>query len=373
MALPGLKLNPKQKRRLRREKYSPLGNRFDNQLELERAANRRTAGVIRPKLNALTEEGVAERQAHGGRVGDLKEMYGYQDDAVRDAYARTQEALDRVLTTSATANATNQDTLAAALAQSRAANLDQATSVGGVLGEDNAAATQQGIAALGGSSLASLGQSVAGGLRSAAGAIGRTAVGRTRALEDEQQRHTAKIGQVQKAKTGVKKEIGGVKEEQREALENAELAKATERARQKIARGSLDLEGKKLEEEEEQHDEENAIAWGAIRAEKEKFRAEIEAAAGEGGKAKAEAVAAKYNAGVATFQAYLDNHKPNQVVPADLFRAITLSTNPKMALDIMSHTTNQQILAFVAKKRGAKKPTSGPPNPKTGKRGPNDW
>lgn len=375
MGIPGSKLTPDQRRRLRKEKYAPLGNRYKTQLDLERAANQRTAGVIRPKLGALTEEGVAERQAHKGRVQDLGQTYAYQDNAVRDAYAKTQEALDRVLTTSATADTTSQANLAAALAQSREANLDQANAVGGTLGEGNAAANEQAVASLGSSSLASLGQSVAAGLTSAAGGIGRVALGRTRALEDESQRFGAKIGEIQKAKTGVKKEWGSVKEEQREALENAELAKATERAREKIAKGSLNLEKRKTTEEEHQHDAENAIAWGAIKAEKEKFRAEIEAASGEGGKAEAEAIAAKYDAGVATFQSYLDNHKPNQVVPADLFRAITLSTNPKMALDIMSHTTNQQILAFVAKKRGGgkKKETSGPPNPKTGKRGPNDW
>lgn len=370
MALPGLNINDKQKQRLKKEKYAPLGKRFPNQLELERAANRRTAGVIRPKLNALTEEGVSERQAHSGRVADLGQTYAYQGNAVDEAYAKTQEALDKVLTTSSTASTTAQQTLAAALAQSREQDLAQANAVGGVMPVGADAANQQGVAALGTSSLASLGQSVGASLASAAGAQGRVAMGRTRALEDESQRFGAKIGQVQKAKTGVKKEIGSVKEEQREALENAELAKATERSREKIAKGSLHIEGRKTDEEERQHKAENDISWGAIATEKEKFQAEIEAATGEGGKKRAEAIAAKYNAGVSTFQSYLDGHKPNQVVPADLFRALTLSCSPKMALDIMAHTTNQQILAFVSKKKGGGVEKKGPPNPKTGKVGP---
>lgn len=352
----------KQRARAKKEKYSPLGGRFDNRLQLEDAARRRAAGEVNTKLKPLREEGIVEGQAHAGRVQDLGQTYNYMDQGVQDAYAKTQAALDKLLTTNVAAGETSQAALAGALASSRQANLDQASVVGGVLPDTGEAGAQQAAAATGATSLATLGAALGDTSQTAAGGIGRARLGRARAVEDEQQRNAAKQSQILKAKTAVKQEAPALKEAALGDLENSELAKQTEKNREKIAKGSLHLEGRKTTEEEEQHDAENAIAWGAIRAEKEKFQKELQLAQSEGANEsklnKIKARGEQYNRGVEIFQSYFENTKPKQRNPASLYKNLTLTVPPAMALKIMEHAGGGEFAAFVAAKRRGKGPAT---------------
>lgn len=365
MALPGLGINPSQAQRLRKQKYSPLGNRFKNQLQLERAANQRTYGAIHPKLQAETEEGMATRSAHRGRTQDLTQNYDYMDQQVKAAQQKAQAALDNVLATTNTSTTEAGNNLAAALARSREGSEEQANAVGGVLPAGNADQVAQAVTATGDTSLGSLGQRLGEVSSANAQGITRAALERVRALQDEAQRFGAKIGLIQKAKTGIKKEIPAVKEQERENLENAEVAKATERSREKIAKGSLHIEGrnattaeKEAEENKRHHEAEEGISWGAIRAEKAKYKNQVAGAKNEAQKERAEAEQAKYNSGVNIFAEYMQGHKPKEVNPKDLYRNLTLAVPPAMALEIMKHTSNKRILAFVASREGGGKQTN---------------
>jgi len=369
-------LNKKQKKKLKSEKYTPLGNRFDNQLQVLRAAQRRAYGILKPKLRAETQEGIQTRQAHKGREKDISQNYEYFDNRAREAYAKASAAMDRVLSTSIAGNTASQANLQAALAQTRGEGQETAGIVGGVLPPGGAASADATAAALGATSLGSLGEAIAQGDVLGAQGIARVAQGRTRAKQDETERFTAKIGQIQKAKKEIKSEAGAVTEEQRKAIEDAEIAKATERAREKIARGSLHLGEREAGETERHNRATEDIAWGQIRTEKEAIQAQIEQAEAEGNDAaaaKAKAEQEKYNSAVAVFSEYVQNVPGKKVDPKDLFRKLRLVVSRKLALKIMSHTTNKKIRKWIHGFKtegpgyGEKK---GPPNPETGKVGP---
>jgi hypothetical protein len=361
----------KSRLRAKGEKYSPLGGRFSNRLQIEDAARRRAAGAVRTKLNPLREEGVTEGQAHAGRVKDLDQTYDYMDQGVQDAYAKTQSALDKLIATHVSSDQASQAALAAALASSRGANLEQANAVGGVLPTGDEAGIEQSAAATGASSLGSLAAAVGDTAQTSAAGIGRARLGRARAVEDEQQRNAAKQAQILKAKTSVKQEAPALKEEALEELENAELAKQTEKNREKIAKGSLHLEGQKTDEEQRHHEAEEGIAWASIRAEKQKFQKELQVAQQEGANQseinKIKARGEQYERGVDVFQSYFENTKPKQRNPATLFKNLTLTVSPEMALKIMEHANGPEFAAFVRTKRGGGSGgTKGKPGPYRG-------
>lgn len=341
MALPGSKISKKEARRLRKQKFSPLKPGIKNKLQLRKAVNRRAEGVIRPKLSALNAEGVKESQAHQGRAKDLTGYYNYFQDRVGDAYNRAQEALEQVLASTAGGNEATQANFLAAMEQSRSADRAQAENVGGVLPEglgDDVAAMAAGAGA---SSLANLANIQSGTAVRAAGRIGDVALGRTRALEREGSRHAASQTQLRKQRTDILKELPTAREEARKDILDEELARAAEREREKIARGTLNLDKRAQKETERSNRAQEAISWAGIRTERQaiqsQVRKEVESATSEAEKAAAEARGEQYNRGVEIFQRYFENTKRKAWDPATLYRNLTLAVPPEMARKIMSH------------------------------------
>jgi hypothetical protein len=365
--------------RLRKEKFRPLAPGLENKLQLRKAINRRARGAIQPKLGEVNRTLRSENLAHQGREHDLKGMYDTYTGNVMDAYQRAQEAANQMLATSSGAIGDSQDNLVAALERSRAGDLAQATTVGGVLPEgvgDEVAAQSAGI---GSSALAGLAQSLSSGVGLAANRIGTAGLARTGALEREQGRFGAKQRELRGERKEIKKELPTAREEARKAIMDEELAKASERGRQDIAKKTLKLEGRQTRVAEEHENEEERsnraneqIAWAGIRTEKQKYRREIEEA-GTGAEAEAaEAAAQRYDRGVEIFQKYFENTKPKAYKPQSLYRNLTLAVGSKTALKIMMHGP-PRFRQFVKHKkspnyRGPEK--AGPPNPKTGKVGP---
>lgn len=353
MALPGSKI--RHPRRLKKEKYNPLAPGIENKYQLRKSVNRRAEGNIRPKLATLNEQAVKEGQAHRGREKDLKQYYDYYQSQAQEAFNSAQEAMNQVLSTNAAATSGAQDTLLAALEASQAQDRAQATSVGGVLPEGTGEDVAAQLSAMGLENLAGLSDIGSQNARLAAGGIGRAALGRTNALQHELARFAGIQGQIRNKRTDILKELPAAREEARKDIENEELARATEREREKIARDSLKLEKRKTgveETAEERASREAAeakrhniategIAWGQIRAEKQKYQDEArevaESGAGQAEKEAAKAKAEQYNRGVEIFQGYFDKTKPKSYNPQTLFRNLTLAVPPNVALEIMSH------------------------------------
>lgn len=363
--------------RLRKEKFNPLAPGVRNKYQLRKAIGRRTQGVIRPKLNALKEQGVEEGQAHEGRMRDLSGMYNYYGDKLSSAYARASEALDKVLASTGASDQASQGALLAALEQSRAADRSQANAVGGVLPQGSGADTVTAAAGAGNASLANLANMFGQNINMAAGRIGTGALARTRGLSTEDERYAAIREKLQKERQDVKQSIPSVREEQRKNILDEELARAAERERENIARGSLHLEGKKQKETERSNRVQEQIAWAGIRLEKEKIQKEINGAGSEAEKEAAEARGEEYNRGVEVFQGYFEKTKPKAYDPQSLFRSLTLTTSPEVALKIMEHGParfkNWAIRRWNKRHGHGEENTGekkGPPNPKTGKVGP---
>jgi hypothetical protein len=361
-------LTPDEKRRkrnekLRGQKYEPLAPGIENKLQLRRSINRRAKGAIAPKLGAVNRDLQAETQAHEGRERDLTGMYDTYTTDVEDAYKKAQEAAQSLFGTSASAIGGSQANLLAALEQSRAQDLSQATTVGGVLpqGIGDEVATQ--AAGAGSSALAGLAASLGSGVGRAADRIGTAGLAQASARGKEQSRFLAKQQQLRGERKEVQKELPTAREEARKEIEDAELARASERNRENIARKSLNLEKRKTSNEEKQIDEtqrsneaNESIAWAGIRTEKEKYRMEVEEAGSGAEQEAAEAQAQRYDRGVEVFQRYFENTKPKAYDPKSLYRNLTLAVGKDTALKIMSHGP-PKFQEFVRKRRSGGEPT----------------
>lgn len=355
MALPGGKIRKNQAQRLKKQKFNPLAPGIKNKYQFRKATERRAEGTIRPKLAAVGKLGMEEGQAHKGRVGDLQSMYGYLQNHVGEAYQKAQDALNQVLSTTVSGNQAAQSNFLAALEQSRAADRDQATTIGGVVPEglgDDVAAMASGA---GNSAVANLAQIQSGTATRAADRIGTTALGRTRALESEMGRHRAGQKVRGKERLDILKEVPTAREEARKDILDEELARASERERQKIARQSLKLEKRQTKETERSNKAQEAISWAGIRTERQRIQQEVDdevkGAKSEAQREAAEARGEAYNRGVEVFERYFDNTKRKSWNPQTLYRNLTLVVPPEVALSIMSHGPGH-FQQFVAKRKG---------------------
>lgn len=355
MAFPGSKI--KHPNKLKKEKFSPLAPGIKNKYQLRKAIQRRTEANIRPKLRAVNEQGTEEGLSHSGRKKDLAGYYDYYGTQVQDAYTKAQEAMNQVLATTAGANTGSQATMLAALESTHAGDLAQANAVGGVLPQGLGDDVAVEAAGAGNASLADLANIQSSNAGLAAGRIATAGLGRVNALSGEDARFTAIQKELRDKRGEIKEETPAAREEARKAILDEELARASEREREKIARGSLKLEGKKTNEEVRSNKANEAISWAAIQAEKEKFKKEVAGAGGEAEKEQAEARAEQYNRGVEIFQGYFDNTKPKSYDPKTLYRNLTLTVSPEVALKIMSHGP-PRFQEFVANRSGSKKQPS---------------
>ena len=66
----------------------------------------------------------------------------------------------------------------------------------------------------------------------------------------------------------------------------------------------------------------------------------------------------QYNRGIEIFQSYFENTKPKQRNPPSLYKNLTLTVPPEMALKIMEHAGGGEFAAFVAAKRRGKGPAT---------------
>lgn len=368
MATPAEKRR-KRNEKLRGEEYQPLAPGIRNKLQLRRAINRRARGTLAPKLGAVNRELQAETQSHQGRTSDLEGMYETYTGNVMDAYQKAQEAAQNLFGTTTGAISDSQTNLLAALQRARTADQAQATSVGGVLpeGVGNEVAAQ-GVGA-GGSTLAGLAASLGAGVGRSADRIGTAGLARTGALSREQGRFLAKQQALRGERKEIQKELPTAREEARKEIEDAELARASERNRESIARKSLNLEKRKTSlEEREQSETERSnranerIAWAGIRTEKEKYRKEVEESGSGAEQEAAEARAARYDRGVEIFQRYFENTKPKAYSPRSLYSNLTLAVGKDTALKIMSHGP-PEFRRFVNIKTGNYKKHKNPPGP----------
>lgn len=334
----------KRNERLRGQEYQPLAPGIKNKAQLHKAINRRARGTLAPKLGAVNRTLQAETQAHEGRARDLTGMYGTYTGDVMDAFQKAQEAANNLFGGASGAISGSQANLIAALERSRAADQAQATTVGGVLPEGiGGQVAAQGLGA-GSSTLASLAASLGAGVGRAADRIGTAGLARTNALGHEQSRFLAKQQQLRGERKEIQKELPTAREEARKEIEDAELARASERNREAIAKKSLHLEGRKttLEEKEaaetkRSNEANERIAWAGIKTEKEKYQEEVETAGSGAEKEAAEAQAQRYDRGVEIFQRYFENTKPKAYDPRSLFSNLTLAVGKKTALNIMMH------------------------------------
>lgn len=348
--------------RLKKQRFDPLAPDIKNKYQLRKSIKRRTQGVIRPKLNALNKQGQEETQAHKGRIRDLQGMYGYMGTKLEDAYTRASEALNRVLATTGASNEAAQAAMLAALEQSRAGDRAQASTVGGVLPAGLGDEAAAGAAGAGNAALANIANLFGQNTAMAAGRIGTGALARTRALSSEDARFEADRQQLQQARQAVRQEAPAVREEQRKNILDEELARASERGRQEIARGSLNLNEREATETEQQHDRENAIAWAGIRLEKQKIQQEIAGAGSGAEKEAAEARGEQYNRGVEVFQRYFENTKKKAWDPQTLFRNLTLAVPRDVALAIMKHGP-PRFQQYSRKRSGGKRLKKKPQGP----------
>lgn len=378
MALPGLHLSKKQRKKLKPEKFNPLSNRYGNRLEFEDEVNRITAGKVKPPLQALTQEGETTRREHAGREKRIQDVMTYYQQRVSDAYTKAQEAADHLTAVNSGVSTASQANLNAALGATRQANLDEATAVGGVLPEgvsDDVAAAQaaSGTAIAGGTnSLAAL------GVQSAADRVGTVGLVRTASEGQEAQEFKDLIDAIHKKRTDVKSNIGNVRAEVSKELEDAALARATERSREQIAKGALANEGKqvqigeqeadtnqfvaqtgritadteikRLENEEEEGAGQLALGWAAIQNEKAKLHAEVKSAGSEAEREAAQARAAQYSTATEAMASYFESTPAKAQKPHALFRTITATgLGRDDAINLMLHAANPQIVAWARK------------------------
>lgn len=342
MAFPGSKI--KNPNKLKKEKFQALAPGIKNKYQLRKAIQRRTEGIIRPKLQAINEQGTEEGMSHGGRTRDLRGYYDYYGQQVQDAFQNAMAAADQVISQTAGANTDSQQNLLAALESTHADDLAQASTVGGVLPQGLGDEVALSAAGVGNASLANVANTQSQNVQAAAGRIGLAGLGRTRALESEDNRYRGIQKMLRDKRTGVKEETPAAREEARKAILDEELARASERGRQDIAKKSLKVEKRKTGVEEEAQAEtkrsneaQESISWAAIDAEKQKYRSEVEGATSEAAKEAAEARGESYNRGIEIFQGYFDKTKKKSWNPRTLYRNLTLAVPPKIALQIMQH------------------------------------
>ena len=372
MALPGSKISKRERRRLKKKKFRPLGSSYKNRLQLRRSINRRTAGTVQSKLQPIRRDRRAEKQKHRGNVKELGQTYTWYQQQVQTAFDRAQTALNKVLATNTQGNEVVQSNLLAALEGSRAADRSQASAIGGVIPEGLGDDIAVEAAGAGSSAQANLANMFAQNTALAAGRIGTAGVGRTRALEREKRRSSGIHGGLRGERKDVEREIPSIREEHRKNILDEELAKGTERSRQAIARKSLKLEGRKAKEEKRSNEAGEALGWAGIRTERQKIQAEVSGAGSDAAKEKAIAKRDRFNAGVEVLSRYLENNKKESArKPAEVFRLLTLSVSRQMALRIMSHGPSR-FQQFAKKRRSGKKPRlkKGPPAPGKSQPGP---
>lgn len=358
MAFPGSRIKPSKAKKLRKKKFRPLAPGIKNQLQLRKAIQRRTEAAIRPKLRAVNELGKEEGRAHSGRKRDLREMYGYQQQEVSRAYEEALQAANNLLGQTGSTVTGGQETLLAALESTRAGDRAQANIVGGVLPQGEADDAVVAASGVGSATLGHLAGDIADTSRAGAGRVANVSLGRNRALSKEAERYGAVQSKLREQRQDIREEIPSAREEARKAILDEELARAAERERERIARESLELEGRKTTTEEKAQKEtersnraQESIAWGQIRAEKQRYRREVEDATSGAEQEAAEARAERYNRGVEVFQRYFENNKKRKAWnPGALYRSLLLVVPKKIALDIMKQGPGP-FRRFVRKKR----------------------
>jgi hypothetical protein len=367
MALPGVHLSKKRRRKLRGEKYRPLASNYKNKAEVAAAARRKAAGEVKPEVSSLTQEGKEARRTHGGRNRAINQQYEAAEQSIREARDRVQQAYDQYVATNTGAAQNNIDSLAAALANTRSINQDAAAISGGVLPEGNDEPTLT-AATAGATSNAGL-SNVFGlsNLGVAEAAPVGFAIGKVRALEKEQSHFQDLLDAIHEKRTAAKAKIGPAITKAEQEINQEELAKVSERERENIAEGQLENEGKQVgiankeantnrfnaktaRQEANQKAKESGvyknIEWAKIHNEEKALRTEVQAATGKVEKEAAEQAADAYENAVNAGINYISNTKLNQQKPQQLLSLLTNFVGRKEALKIMMHLGSPKAAKF---------------------------
>lgn len=333
----------KNKKYLRGQDFAPLGPDYGNQLEYEQAIRRRTAGIIQPQLQGIRDESLQQRQAHHGRVGDLQNWYKFYLNNLRGASQGTTDALNKLISLNAGSNETAQSNLQAALNRAREIDAAQANAVGGQLRPGDSADTMLTAGALGNAGVRNLTGQFGQTEALARGRVATGALGRTRSLEDEAGRARAIFEQLRKQKHGIIQSIPQVEEQVRKDVSDEQLAKAAERARESIARGTLGVQKGQLHEQVRHDKAQEGIDWAGVHNDRAAIRASAGDNATQAQQNAAKAAQAKYDSGVQLLQSYEENVKPKNINPEGLFRKLTAVVPPRVALRIMTHSGFNKI------------------------------
>lgn len=360
MALPGVHLSKAKRKQLKTEPYKPLAPDYENKGQVASKARQIAAGKVKPEVSSLTQEGKEARRQDRGRRKQIGTDYGGAEAQIQSAIANAQAAYDNYIATSTGGNQAALGNLTAALGSTRDANLKQATEVGGVLPTGAEAPLLTSATA---GSLAQLGQA------QQAGAIGlgpvesmgpAAAVGKVGALTAEANKSKSLLDAIHEKRTAAKAKIGPAIAEAEKEINAEELAKASERNREGIAKGQLENEGKgvKVSEQEAETSKFNAetarqeaiqkakeagvnskIQWAAIHNETKKLEAEVEASTGAAQKEAATAKLEKNNNAVTAMTNWLANNKKEQAQqPHSLFSVLKNFMSGPEALKLMMNS-----------------------------------
>jgi hypothetical protein len=377
--LPGAHLSKKARKKLKSEPYKPLAPDYENKGQVAAKARQIAAGKVKPEVSDLTQEGKEARRQNRGRLKQIGDVYGGTESAIKAAIANAQQAYDNYISTSNAASQAALGNLSSALGSTRDANLKQATEVGGVLPTGAEAPLLTSATA---GSLAQLGNA------QSAGAIGlgpvesmgpAAAVGKAQALVAQGNKFKTLLDAIHEKRTAAKAKIGPAIAEAEKEINAEELAKASERNREGIARGQLENEGKSVgvSEEEAKTNRYNAktartqantasaqglkelklkarelgiskqIEWAKIHNEEKQLEAAVTEAGTGAEKEAAEAVAAKYSSAVEAMLNYVGNTKPKLQQPRTLLNILMgLTTDKTEALEIMVHSGVPQMIKF---------------------------
>jgi hypothetical protein len=166
-------------------------------------------------------------------------MYDFYTGQLANEYGQTSGALNNLIAGQQASDTASQANLAAALERSRAADRAQATTVGGPVQDGEATdvmANVYGTQQAGRQNLAS----TFGALTAQAqGRIGVGQLGRLRAVESERERMQGNVNELRRQRLDVFRQRPMLREQARKAIMDEEIAKASERAKENIARGEL--------------------------------------------------------------------------------------------------------------------------------------
>lgn len=383
MALSGVHLSKKKRQQLKKEPYKPLAPDYENKGQVAAKARQLAAGKVKPEVAALTQEGKEARRQNKGRMAQIGSVYGGTESAISSAIANAQAAYDHYISTSNAASQAALGNLSAALGSTRDANLKQATEVGGVLPTGGEAplltsATAGSLAQLGGAQ-----QAGAIGLGPVEAMGPAAAVGKAQALIGQGNKFKSLLDAIHEKRTTAKGKIGPAIAEAEKEINAEELAKASERNREGIARGQLENEGKstKIAGQEANTNKFNAstarqeanqsgatnqynaetarkeavqkateagvnkkIQWAAIHNETKKIENEVAAATGGAEKEAASAELEKRNNAITAMTNWLANNKKEQTQrPQSLFSVLKAMMSPQEALKLMTHSGSSRV------------------------------